>query len=95
MGFVGGRTAACHRLCQVRLRAKTKDTWRCAGCHSKTCTLRRTYGTWPTPGFAALAEEAKTDFFKSIADVEGLKLVKKSNELLEAFEERVESFSDR
>ena len=34
-----------------------------AGCNSKQCILRRTFGTWPTPG----AEEAKTDFYKSIA----------------------------
>jgi len=57
--------------------------------------LRRAFGKWPTPGFAALAEEAKTEFFKSIDDVQGVQLVKKSTELLESFEEKEESFSDR
>jgi len=57
--------------------------------------LRRAFGTWPTPGFAALAEEAKTEFFKSIDDVQGVQLVKKSTELLESFEEKEEMFSDR
>jgi len=35
------------------------------------------------------------NFFLSIADVEGVNLVKKSNEFLHSFEERVEEFSDR
>ena len=42
---------------RCRVISKTKGTWRCPRCGSKTTMLRRVFGEWPTTAFALIPED--------------------------------------
>ena len=50
----------------VRLRNKTKGWWRCNKCDVKVVQLHRGFGTWPTPEFDNLPNEAKVAFYADV-----------------------------
>ena len=81
--------------CQVRIRSKSKNVWRCNGCMSKQCTIRRELGKWPTDAFRALAKEQQAAFYQQVAQLEGQEVVKKAQEVtLTTFQEKAEHFYD-
>ena len=58
---------------RARCRSKHKQTWVCKRCEVKLVTLRRTFGTWPVPGFTKITKEDQQAFYRDCRDASSLK----------------------
>ena len=75
--------------------SKQMGTIMCATCHSKTTSLYRGFGKWPTKEFKGLPDDAKIQFWNDIKKIEGTDaLCAKANHVIESYEIKEEHFAE-
>ncbi len=80
---------------KCRLVNKTKALWRCSVCSTKMVQLSRTFGSWPTPSFAALSDAEQKNFFESVKHAKKLDDVKRvATEYMSNFEQHRKYYQD-
>lgn len=88
------RCGTCGQQCDIgKIRIRSKNTFRCAGCSSKINTLRRKCGSWPTEQFAKLTDAQKRDFFAA-APREGKKLMAAYTSTMQTHEQHEQHYDE-
>ena len=77
-----------------RVMSKVKGTYVCEVCNSKTSTLYRGFGSWPTKDFKKIPLEAQEQFYNDIKGKTGQEVIAHAHDTLKRYEDRKEVYAN-